>query len=736
MLTRGGLLILFSLGILLPLYARVTIEIVKTSSPPNIDGVLDDPVWQEAKGYSEYKMFYPEYGQLPKEKTTAYSAYDNHNLYFAFKCDDSEPDKIVGTITKRDTIGREDVIGILIDSQNDGQNAYFFLVNSLGIQQDGIMDSQDDNSWSPDFIWESMSKKNDTGYTVEVRIPFKALRFTNSKVVTMGISYTRVISRYSEQYSFPEWDAKGSTLEYLGEVHLEGIKYARVFQVLPSFTFLKHRERTDDGTLASFDDKNLGLTSKLGLTSNLTLDFALNPDFSHIEVDEAQVDVNLRTEPLYEEKRPFFLEGLEHFEFAGSGDDSPIEKIVHTRNIIAPIWGLKLTGKLGRTDVINSLFAVDESAKANAPPVPLRGTETGNSYYGVFRYKHLGKSDSYIGAIYTGKEFEFNTSKGDERGYNRVGGIDTRLRLGGYITLDAFFLYSFNNLFNEHLELAEKTEGAAFGGKFNYEDRHYLFALDYYDIAPDFILASGWLLRNGIRTISSKASRYFYPNSKLFKLITLNYTGRYSRDTHFNMNEYSHALELSFQMPLDTILNLKYELATEVFAGICFDKNALAIAGTSRPIKQINFTFQYLSGDSPYYRQEPPFQGYLKILSLSLNFQPLEKFSSQFNWQNHIFHGDVIKANDYNISIYRNKTIFQVNKYLSLRGIVEYDSSEKKLLTDALLEFTYIPGTVIHLGYGSTFSKEFHSDIRDLYYNRFREIRSGLFFKASYLFRF
>ena len=105
-------------------------------------------------------------------------------------------------------------------------------------------------------------------------------------------------------------------------------------------------------------------------------------------------------------------------------------------------------------------------------------------------------------------------------------------------------------------------------------------------------------------------------------------------------------------------------------------------------------------------------------------------------WQNHIFHGTELSMEDYNFSIYRNKTIFQVNKYLSLRGILEYNSIKKRIIGDGLVEFTYIPGTVIHMGYGTTFSKEAWVDDLYIRYNRFKEIRSSLFFKASYLFRF
>jgi hypothetical protein len=716
------------------LFSQIPLESIKTSSPPKIDGVLDDPVWKKARGYSDFKSFSPDYGGLPKEKTIVYSAYDVDNLYFAFKCFDSQPGKIISTIGKRDTIVKDDAVALLIDSHNDAQNAYFLVMNPLGIQQDGIMDSSGNNDWSPDFIWESNGVKNSEGFVVEVKIPFKTLRFANTKVVKMRIGFIRKINRFSEQYAFPEWKPKGSVLGYLGVFQFEGITNKKVLQFLPAVTYMKRRERNADFTLDSMDEKSLGLTSKIGLTSDLTLDMTLNPDFSHIEIDEGQVDVNLRAEPLLEEKRPFFLEGHEHFKFAGCGDDSPIEKIVHTRNIVEPQWGLKLSGKIGKSDIVNSLFTVDESRKHVEPSIP--GEETKNSYYGIFRYKHIVKGDSYVGAIYTGKEFKLYTGEEITGGFNRVGGLDSRIRLGGFITLDTFFLYAFNKMYNNNV--IDNSQGPAFGGIFKFENRKNLFVLGYHDLSRNFELAPGRLRlnRNDIRTLSTKAAQYIYPDSDFLKLLILGYSGRLSRDKHFDMNEYSHELRVDFQFTSSTGLSLGYDFATEVYEGVLFDRSTFFITGSSRPGKHFQIVFDYRSGDSPFYNTLLPFQGYLKILFFSIDFHPIENFMTQFTWTNHIFHGDEVSTGDYNINIYRNKILFQFNRYLSLRGIVEYDTGDKKIVGDALLEFTYIPGTVIHLGYGSTFSKEYQVNDRAYPYHPYKELRSSLFFKASYLFRF
>lgn len=727
LLKRAVLFLFFCPLLFSTLFSQVTIENVKTSSPPEIDGVLDEPVWKKTRGYSDFKSIAPEYGKLPKEKTIVYSAYDSDNLYFAFKCYDKEPGKIIATIRKRDTIAGEDKVAVFIDSHNDGQNAYLFMINPLGIQMDGVMNSTADIfDYSQDFVWDAAGVKNADGYTVEVKIPLKSLRFPKTKVAKMRAGFIRKITRYSEQYAFPEWKhGAGSILGQQAFFQLEGINYRRVLEIIPAVTYRKQKERDSMETLVSSDEKKPGVTAKIGLTSDLTLDMTINPDFSHIEIDEGQVDVNLRFDPLYEEKRPFFLEGLEHFTFAGCGDNNPVEKIVHTRNIVEPILGLKISGKIGKSGIVNSLFAIDEFPKQ--ADVSTSDDERGNYYYGILRYKHIIRNDSYIGTIYTGKEYS--------NGFNHVGGVDSKIRLSGFMTLSTFFLYSFKKSPGTADQAAAETKGAAFGWKLNYESRKYNAYLGYHDLAKNFDLDPGRVIRNGIRIFSADAERYIYMPSGFLKAITLGYSGILARDKHFGMNEYSHKLYSTFEFSSETNLDIGYRLATEVYMGTLFNTNGFFIDAESRLTKYLKLAFSYRFGGSPYYHPSL-LQGNLKKFSIYANFRPGRKFSTVFNFTRHIFHENETNTKIYDIGIYRNKTTFQVNKYLSLRGIVEYNSELRKLLIDSLVEFTYIPGTVIHLGYGSSFAKRYDTPHRPIFYDHFREVSSSLFFKASYLFRF
>jgi hypothetical protein len=362
---------------------------------------------------------------------------------------------------------------------------------------------------------------------------------------------------------------------------------------------------------------------------------------------------------------------------------------------------------------------VDEYPKHSDDFTP---EKKGNNFFGILRYKYLIKKDSYVGGIYTGKEFS--------SGFNRMGGMDSKIRISGFMTLDTFFLYS---LYKDP-DIVDQKKGTAFGGRLNYESRKYYAILGYSDLSKNFELDPGRLLRNGIRIFSADAGRYFYTHSDFLKRITLGYTGHLARDKHFDMNDYSHTFSLTFEFPSQTHLRFGYDLATEVYEGVLFDKNRFFIDAQSQVAKYLKLRFSYGTGRGPYYFSL--LQGNLSTLSFYVNFHPGENFSTEFNLKRHIFHADETNTKIYDIGIYRNKTTFQVNKYLFLRGIIEYNSDEKKILWDSLLGFTYIPGTVIYLGYGSSLEKERYVNDRFTRYDHFKEARSTLFFKASYLFRF
>ena len=335
-------LVLFSLAVLIsPGMAEVEklLTIPKLTKAPKIDGVLDNPLWEnEALRIDQFFQLTPKENGPPTEKTLVYVGYDKKNLYFAIRCFDSEPGRIRASITNRDQCLEDDWIVVFLDTFNEKRRALSFLANPLGIQMDCIRIEEGGND-NMDFSWDAVfysdGKIDDEGYTVEMAIPFKSLRFPDAEEKVWGMVFGRNIPRKGEIIMWPSFSRKiPGLLAQGGQIILqEEVEVGKNFEVMPVATSLKTKE--EKITL------NPGVNFKWGISSDHTLDLTVNPDFSHIEADAPQIDVNQRFALYYQEKRPFFLEGMEIFKF-------PEIDMVYTRRIIDPIGGAKLTGKLGR----------------------------------------------------------------------------------------------------------------------------------------------------------------------------------------------------------------------------------------------------------------------------------------------------------------------------------------------------------------------------------------------------
>ena len=335
-------LILLFLAVIFSNYSfseKKVLEIPRFSSSPKIDGILENPLWEEqALKIEDFFQLSPKEGGKPTEKTIAYIGYDEKNLYFAFRCYDSEPKKIRASVTNRDNAIDDDWIVIFLDTFNEKRRAFTFFVNPIGVQIDAIRVEEGgndnmDSTW--DTVFFSDGKIDEKGYTVEIAIPFKSLRFPDKEEKIWGITLGRNIPRKGEIITWPKFsrDIPG-LLAQESEIIIRGnVEKGKNLEIMPVFTSLKTQEKKAD-----FQP---GVNLKYGVSSDLTLDLTINPDFSHIEADAPQIDINQRFALYYPEKRPFFLEGMEIFRF-------PEIEMVYTRRIINPAWGGKMTGKMGR----------------------------------------------------------------------------------------------------------------------------------------------------------------------------------------------------------------------------------------------------------------------------------------------------------------------------------------------------------------------------------------------------
>jgi hypothetical protein len=346
-----------------------TAQIPRLEAEVQVDGKLDEPVWSKATRLTGFWQYQPVDGRPAEEQTEILVWYTADAIYFGIVAHDSRPGSIRATIADRDNIDNEDHVVLDLDTFHDRRRAFFFGVNALGVQTDGVRSegagqvsslipgSVDKN---PDFTWDSKGRITAEGYQVEIRVPFRSLRYPGSGRQSWGFNATRVVQRtgYTDTWT----DVRRANASFLGQEGalggLEDMRHGVTVEAQPFVTATANGVR--DGFSGRFTrdevDPDAGLNLRLGFSS-YALDATANPDFSQVESDEGQVTVNERFALFFPEKRPFFLEGIELF-------GSP-QTLVYTRRIVDPKVGAKLTGKFGQLGVAH-LTAVDETGAANA----------------------------------------------------------------------------------------------------------------------------------------------------------------------------------------------------------------------------------------------------------------------------------------------------------------------------------------------------------------------------------
>lgn len=693
-------------------FAGGEVHSLRADTPPQLDGVLDDPIWQKAPFLTGFRTFAPSFGQPMAFETKAYFAHDHENLYFAFRCYDPEPQRIKASLSKRDQVRPDDWVCINLDSFNDQQALYGLYVNPLGIQADTRFanDAEDEGF---DTVWYSAGKIDAEGYAIEVRVPLKSIRFSGSERVEMGVIFERRIDRLSQQGCSPPL-APAQGMNFLTQMQtlvFDDLHQNRVLELLPAVTY-HHRSSREDGQLRERDKgEELSLTAKYGLTPQLILDATYNPDFNQVEADAGQVDVNLRTALFFTEKRPFFQEGSESYNFAANGTGNRIAAVMHTRNIVDPEWGLKLNGKVGRLDNLAVLAARDEVNTA----LP--------ADYAAVRYKRqlTRGSDAYIGGIYTSRE--------DDDVANRILGFDGSFRL----TPDATFeLYGLGS--RTESQGLEDSDGDAYAllYKSGTRERELSFGINHID--EDFRLDSGYVSRTGLTSYTARYNPRWYPKQAGIQRVMAELISSQTKDEPSGIWETDNTVLGQMLFQHTRSIRLKYRYATEVFLGQEFDVDSAQVQWNDRPVKQLSYVVAYTEADAIFY-SDHPFQGRRHVIQSDMTYQPDEQWNFSLGYQYSDFYRKQDELKIFQYPLARLRATYQSNRYLFARTILEYNGFRKTLLTDFLISFTYIPGTVMHLGYGSLYQR------RDEFFeptgqrDDFLEAERGFFFKASYLWR-
>jgi hypothetical protein len=385
----------------------------RTNLAPRIDGRLDDPAWRAARVDADFHQNFPAEGKPASQRTELRVLYDDQALYIGVRCFDDAPKGIVERLTRRDRDTDADKITIDIDSKDDRETAYHFDVNVSGVLADGVRFNDTDYSGDWDGLWLGAAARDDQGWSAELMIPFKTLRYEAKPGRNwFGFQVRRLIQRRQEvdEWALVPRSARGEVSYYGVLDGLLGLRTTRLFQIVPYFAsglYARYHQAPLDGTSLY---GNIGGDLKLGLTPALTLDATFNPDFGQVEAD--QVVLNLTTfEVFFPEKRPFFLEGVDIFQ-------TPIAMFYSRRIGHAPaepnnydlaepmpqgrIWAAaKLTGLVAPRLTIGVLDAITDRAAVTVTPANGGGprvlTTEPLANYAVLRLKRDILARSYVG---------------------------------------------------------------------------------------------------------------------------------------------------------------------------------------------------------------------------------------------------------------------------------------------------------------------------------------------------
>ena len=709
---------------------RPRVRPLRTETPPAIDGVLDDPVWRTAAVITEFTQQAPTEGAPATEATEVYIAYDSDHIYFGFYLHYSDPRIMRANRVDRDRAAQDDLITIYLDTFLDQQRAYDFDLNAFNVQGDGIVNVSGpaDRSW--DALFYSATEIVEDGYVAEMAIPFKSIRYPQRGrgiPHQWGFQIVREIKDKNAENAV--WapmsrDVSGFHRQMGLMEGMTDFSTSRNLELLPTFTAIQFGALDSTGSFVNQDtDPQAGLNIKYGLTSNLTADFTINPDFSQIESDQPQIDVNQRFPLFFRELRPFFVEGAEIFQFPG-----PVT-FVHTRTIVDPTWGAKLTGKAGRFAI--GLLTAEDEAPGNLEDVtdPTFG-KTAQNFIG--RVKYDVYSESHLGAIFTDREFLDSSS--------RLGGIDGSFRLSRSMSTN------FRMIGSQHRELSGlERSGHVYDASIRDSGRNLRWFAAAFEISPGFDTEVGFVRRVDQRRIVSNVGYRWWPESWIINWgPDLNYGRNWNFDGVLEDENTEGGVRVNFARNINVSTELAHEM--ERFGDIDFQKRSFDVSAGVSSTRALSVRAGYNRGDQIFFDLENPFLGQGSEARFNVTVRPLARLNSQIGISTSRLIDPANGGSEvFDVKIYRAQSVFTFTDRLLMRNISEYNTFDKDLDLNVLFTYRINAGTVFYLGYDDHYRQadQLFSD-RDgdglderLFFTRdLRRTNRAFFTKLRYLFRY
>jgi hypothetical protein len=547
------------------------IAIRSAVSDIDVDGYVDEPAWDDATPISLDYEWLPGDNVQPPVDTIALVTYDDSYIYVGFKAYDPNPSQIRAHIMDRDaiaTFSQDDHITVMIDPFNDQRRGFQFRVNPLGVQADALwseIDIIEDFSW--DIIWDSAGHINSKGYEVEMAIPLNQIRFPRSEgEQTWGVMLSRSYPRSNRHRMSANMRDRNQTCLLCQVNKIKGFQNIEPgwnFELDPTLTMTRTDVRPDfpsGGLEPETEDIEPGITARWSITPNTSLNAAINPDFSQVEADAAQLAINERFALFFPEKRPFFLEGVDFF-------STPLNA-VFTRTVVNPKWGAKVTGKEGKNaygvfltrDRVNNLVLPSNQESSSAF---LNQEITGS----VFRYRRDIGNASTLGVIYAGRE--------GESYHNRVGGVDGFIRLSPSNEIRFQFLRS-DTFYPEEVVADTGGErehrGSGIDARYRHQSRNWAGQVEYEGLAPGFRADSGFIPRVDVRTVRSNLNRTFWGEPEDW-YVQFNAGGSFEYTENFDgqLTDREFRVFGNFMGPMQSFFEAGYSRRTELFSDVVYE---------------------------------------------------------------------------------------------------------------------------------------------------------------------
>ncbi len=718
---------------------RPAVRIPRVDRPPVLAELLTGGAEPPGTKVTAFAQREPGDGVPASQPTSVYLSYDTDHLFAVFVCTD-DPAKVRANLTRRESIIGDDVVGVLIDTYNDGRRSYMFLANPLGIQLDGVATEGQDDDYTYDTLWTSEGRLTADGYVVVIAIPFRSLRFSNEDVQTWRIALGRIIPRANETSFWPYITRRISSVgQQMATLEgVSGVSPGRNLQAIPYGSFASARFLDDDGARDSDTLGRAGVDGKAVIRDTVTVDLTVNPDFSQVESDEPQVTVNQRFEVFFPEKRPFFIENASYFE-------TP-QNLFFSRRIADPDVGARVTAK-SRGWAFGALLSDDdEPGREVSPEDSRRGANTGA---GVLRVQREFARQSSVGGIVTDREFGSS--------FNRVYGADGRWRLSDTWSVTGQWVRS-----DTGEEGAEASGSAAFaevardGRSFDYESR-------YLSRSPEFRADLGFIPRVDLHEMSHEVGYRWFPRSPRRLLsASADFEGEALWDYDGHLQEWTVEPGFEIEFPGQTEIGARYWNSYERFEGLEFRHHQAGVYASTEWLHWLSGNVFYRWGTAiNYYPAEGlrPFLADMQEAEAGLTFRPTSRlrldetyiFSRLRTGDASIGPPGVPAVDVFNNHIVRSRLNYQFTRPLSTRMIVDYEAvlpnadlvsldREKRLGFDILVTYLVNPWTAVYLGYTDTYANLVLNDPlqRPWGYGGAPTTSVGrqVFVKVSYLFKY